>query len=124
MKKIRIGKNIFPDLTEEILSKIESKLVKKYKINIYFLFEDGIEFHYPDSYEIKSFPGDISFWEIEPVVSYVENLNSLDFFYAYDDDPFLSIPTCCDVRGDMLLEKLRNFIDVIEEPKEEDDDEA
>lgn len=123
MKKVRLGRNIYPDLTEELLGEIQ-KLEDQYSVKVYFLFEEGIEIHYPDSYDLKYFPGDISFWHNDfPKLVIVENIGSLEFSTNYDD-VFLSIPTCSSFSVSDLVEKLRkiNIVSDSDEEGEEGDD--
>lgn len=47
--KAVIGKNIFPDLSKEILEDIK-KFEEKYNIKIEFLFDDGISIEYSNDY--------------------------------------------------------------------------
>lgn len=45
MSSIILGKNLYPDLTEEVVSNIK-KFEEKYKLKLNFLLDDGIKINY------------------------------------------------------------------------------
>lgn len=93
-KVVRTGKNIYPDLTEEVHKNIKD-IEKRFNIEISFLLDDGINIVYsgniyePDN-SLSSFRL-ISGSTKETVIKIVENFGSLDFYDIYDK-LILSIP--------------------------------
>lgn len=88
--KYRIGKDIYPDLEEDIKKELEEKL-GKLGIKISFLFEDGVEFEYSD-YDVKDCPRDVSFYQgTARILTYLESFDKLIFF-DQEDNELISIP--------------------------------
>jgi hypothetical protein len=98
-KKIeRVNRKIYPDFENITPSEI-NKSLERFGISINFLFDDGIEFIYDQTLDIRYFPGDISFIDNQRnivILSYIEGFSSIDFFIGgdWDDetDPYLTIP--------------------------------
>lgn len=79
MMRITLGKNIYPDLNEEILEDLK-RITKLYEIKISFLLDDGVEFTCPDTYSTDNRFGDIRIIINENTfVCYYENYNELTF---------------------------------------------
>lgn len=97
-KKEKIKRKVYPDLSNMTLTEINKRL-EKFGVSIDFLFDDGIEFTYNSTLDIRHFPGDISFVDREKnlvVLSYLEGFSSIEFFIGGDwgdeDEPYLNIP--------------------------------
>lgn len=97
-KSLKIERKIYPDF-EHIKPNEINKCLERFKVQINFLFDDGIEFIYDSGLDIKHFPGDISFVDKQLGVitlSYIEGFSSIEFFVGgqWDDDsePYLTIP--------------------------------
>ena len=122
MKTVKLGKNIYPRL--ENFDEIKEKLVDRFGIELYFLFEDGIEFHYPDHLRVLRFPGDISFYDGNRLILYFEeSFLTLNFFLP-DDSLYFSIKIENLSLTDSLLENLKEKLEaeVISEDIEEEEE--
>lgn len=120
MKTVKLGKNIYPK--SENLDEIKEKLVDRFGIKLYFLFEDGIEFHYPDHLRVLRFPGDISFYDGNRLILYFEESFSTLNFFLPDDSIYFSIEIENLLLTDSLLEDLKEKLKVeVSENKEEEE---
>lgn len=120
MKTVKVGKNIYPK--SENLDEIKEKLVDRFGIKLYFLFEDGIEFHYPDHLRVLRFPGDISFYDGNRLILYFEESFSTLNFFLPDDSIYFSIEIENLLLTDSLLEDLKEKLKVeVSENKEEEE---
>lgn len=94
MRKIKLGENIFPDLSPEVMKDIK-KFSDKYKISITFLFDDGVELESLDNkVDIRTCPGDCCFIDVTTgrmLIEFVENFNELQFFNE-NSELLLKIP--------------------------------
>lgn len=98
-RKLKIERRIYPDFENSITPKEINEKLKKFGVSINFLFDDGIEFIYDSTLEVRYFPGDVSFVDKARnvvVLSYLEGFSSIEFFiggnWADDDSPYLQIP--------------------------------
>ena len=121
MKSIKLGKNIYPNV--EDFSEIREKLVKRFGINLYFLFEDGIEFQYPDYYKTSKFPGDVSFYKDDRLVLYCEESFTTINFYLPNDILYFDIPIENMLKTDFLVEALQHKVIVSSEEEISEDEE-
>ena len=120
MKTVKLGKNIYPKL--ENLDEVKEKLVDRFGIKLYFLFEDGIEFHYPDHLRVLRFPGDISFYDGNRLILYFEESFSTINFFLPDDSLYFSIEIENLLLTDSFLEDLKEKLKVeVSENNEEEE---
>ena len=87
-----IGKNIFVNLDDEGLNKVD-EFLSKYGIKIYWLLSDGVMFEFPDEIITKNYPGDLSFYDSKTnslILTYLENFDYLEFLV--DDKVVYSVP--------------------------------
>lgn len=120
MKTVKLGKNIYPKL--ENLDEVKEKLVDRFGIKLYFLFEDGIEFHYPDHLRVLHFPGDISFYDGNRLILYFEESFSTINFFLSDDSLYFSIEIENLLLTDSFLEDLKEKLKVeVSENNEEEE---
>ena len=110
MKTVKLGKNIYPKL--ENLDEVKEKLVDRFGIKLYFLFEDGIEFYYPDHLRVLRFPGDISFYDGNRLILYFEESFSTLNFFLPDDSLYFSIEIENLLLTDSFLEDLKEKLKV------------
>ena len=95
MSSTTIGKDLYPDLTEEVLDKVK-EFEKKYKLKLDFLFDDGIKISYSKSeYEPNTDFG--SFRLLEPttkeaIIKVVINFDFVEFFDCCSNKNILTIP--------------------------------
>lgn len=90
--KYRIGKDIYPDLEENIKDKLDSEL-EKLGIKISFLFDDGVEFEYSSELDVRNSPADVSFYRgVSRLLTYIESFGKLVFLDS-EDNELISIPT-------------------------------
>lgn len=94
-----IKRKIYPDFEKSLSPSQINALLERFKVSINFLFDDGLEFVYDSSLDVRYFPGDVSFVDKKRnivVLSYVEGFSSIEFFVGgdWDDDtePYLIIP--------------------------------
>jgi hypothetical protein len=86
-----IGKDIFVEMNADFDS--VDKFLDKYGIKIYWLFEDGVKFEYPDSLSVRYDPGDCSFVDTATgalILTYLENFGQLEFLNS-DQEVIFSI---------------------------------
>lgn len=120
MKTVKLGKNIYPKV--ESLDEVKEKLVDRFGIKLYFLFEDGIEFHYPDHLRVLRFPGDISFYDGNRLILYFEESFSTLNFFLSDDSLYFSIEIENLLLTDSLIEGLKEKLKVeVSENTEEEE---
>lgn len=90
---IRIGKNIYPDL--DTMDEVNKVLKERFEIEIGFLFDDGIEFIFPeDRYDTYPCPGNLSWYDPVDktrVLTYTEDFGVLRFTDRQDKE-LLTIP--------------------------------
>ncbi len=98
-RKLKIERKIYPDLENSLSPKEINALLSRFKVSLNFLFDDGIEFIYDSSLDVRYFPGDVSFIDKKNgivVLSYIEGFSSIEFFIGGDwndeTEPYLSIP--------------------------------
>lgn len=94
-----INRAVYPDFENSMTPSEINKLLERFKVSINFLFDDGIEFIYDSSLDIRYFPGDVSFVDKEKnivILSYLEGFSSIEFFVGgeWDDEtePYIKIP--------------------------------
>lgn len=120
MKTVKLGKNIYPKV--ESLDEVKEKLADRFGIKLYFLFEDGIEFHYPDHLRVLRFPGDISFYDGNRLILYFEESFSTLNFFLSDDSLYFSIEIENLLLTDSLIEGLKEKLKVeVSENTEEEE---
>lgn len=97
-RKFRIERKIYPDFENSLMPDEINEKLKRFGVSLNFLFDDGLEFIYDPTLDIRHFPGDISFVDKAKnivILSYVEGFSSIDFFIGgdWDDEtePYLSI---------------------------------
>lgn len=94
MSSTKIGKNLYPDLTEEIVNNVK-EFEKRYKLKLDFLFDDGIKISYSKSeYEPNTDFG--SFRLLDPttkeaIIKVIINFDFVEFFDCYNKK-ILTIP--------------------------------
>lgn len=97
-KIVRIERKIYPSFENLTPAEVNKKL-ERFKVSVNFLFDDGIEFTYDSTLDVRYFPGDVSFINKEKnivVLSYLEGFSNIEFYIGgdWDDEtePYLVIP--------------------------------
>lgn len=91
MKQIKLGRNIYPDIE---LSEVD-KFLFQYGIKMGFLFDDGVEFFIPESYNDQNYPGDLSFYREgfnNPDLIFVISFGELLFLDGVTEKELFKIP--------------------------------
>lgn len=96
MKEVIVGSDIFPELTDEIIDNVNNFL-KKYNIDINYLFEDGISFLIKDNSiikETKNYPGNLGFYDKSGnlIFYFVDSISSF-YFKDPEDNIILQVKT-------------------------------
>ena len=97
--KLRIERKIYPDLENSLTPKEINEKLQRLGVSMNFLFDDGLEFIYDTTLDVKYFPGDVSFVDKARgvvVLSYLEGFSTIEFFIGGDwndeTEPYLRIP--------------------------------
>lgn len=77
-----IGSNIFVDPKVVNFDDID-KFLGRYGLKIHWLFEDGVQFEYPEEFGVRYDPGDVSFTAANDsrdiILTVIDDFGSLEF---------------------------------------------